>query len=329
MISMSQTLLEKVRAITGQPSTPEPVSGPLPVVPPVGEATPAQVVAVDAYLDKHGEKFAAALPSHVPFAAFRAAVASTLPKVARCTPASLLQAFLTCARFGLLPDGYEAAIEVQGTRAVFIPTYKGYVRLMYRSGLVESVHAGLIHANDEWTVTPSAAEPDDFVLKIRPELTEEERGPVVCAYAFVRMLSGGRSPVMFVNNEQADAIRDEHSYGYRLAVMQGRPETSFWVRKRPQMMRKTALKALFPLVPHSAELVALAAAEDAGLRGEVQIYHAPDPESAALRAEAERAHRAAEGSQDVTPVRLPVKRNKAGRRCGGKKRRGGPKGGLR
>ncbi|PSK52403.1 hypothetical protein B0E38_04729 [Streptomyces sp. 111WW2] len=327
---MSQTLLEKVRAITGVPTPSAPAAaGPLPVVPPVGEATPAQVDAVDAYLDKHGDKFRASLPACVSYEKFRAAVAATLPRVARCSPASLLQAFLTCARFGLVPDGYEAAIEVQGTQAVFIPTWKGYVRLMYRSGLVESVHCGLIHATDEWSVTPSAPEPDDFVLKIRPELSDEERGPVVCAYAFVRMQGGGRSQVMFINNEQADAIRDEYSYGYRLAVMQGRPETSYWVRKRPQMMRKTALKALFPLVSESAEVVALAAAEDAGHRGEVQIYHAPDPEAAGLRAEAERAHRAAEGSQEMPAVRLPVKRSKQGRRYQGKKARGGVKAGRR
>jgi phage RecT family recombinase len=323
---MTTSLLEKVREITGVGEPAPAAEGPLPVPQPVGEATPAQVEAVDAYLDKHGEKFRAALPAHVPYEAFRAAVAMTLPRVARCTPASLLQSFLTCARFGLVPDGYEAAIEVQGSQAVFIPTYKGYVRLMYRSGLVESVHAGLIHANDEWTVTPSAPAPDDFVLKIRPELSAEERGPVVCAYAFVRMRGGGRSQVMFINNQKADEIRDEYSYGYRLAVMNGR-EDSYWHRKRPEMMRKTALKALFPFVPTSAELVALAEAEDAGHRGEVQVYHAPDPEKAALTAEAERAHRAAEGSQEMPP--LPVKRSKQGRRYSGKKQRGGVKAGRR
>jgi recombination protein RecT len=320
-------LMDRVLAATGggRPAPEQPTTEP--VEPPVGEATQAQVDAVQEYLDKHGDKFAASLPKHMPYEAFQAAVAALLPRLGRCTPASLRMALLTCARFGLVPDGYEAAIEVQGNKAVFVPTYKGYVRLMYRSGLVASVHCGLVHEHDEWAVSPSAPAPDDFTLKIRPDLSPEERGKALFAYAFVRLKDGSRSQVVYVNRHKAAQLRDEWSYAYKLAEQTGRKD-SFWHRDFDHMMLKSGLKALFPWVPTSAELVALAEADDAGERGEVQIVHAPRPETAALVAEAERAHRAAEGSQEE-PARLALKRNKAGRRYSGKKQRGGRKTGRR
>ncbi|MGX1301427.1 recombination protein RecT [Streptomyces albogriseolus] len=320
---MTHTLMDRVLAATGggRPAPEQPTTEP--VEPPVGEATPAQVDAVQEYLDKHGDKFAASLPAHVTYEAFQAAVAALLPRLGRCTPASLRLALLTCARFGLVPDGYEAAIEVQGSKAVFVPTYKGYVRMMYRSGLVASVHCGLVHEHDEWEVRPSAPAPDDFHLSIRPDLDEEERGKALFAYAFVVLKDGSRSQVVYVNRTQAAQVRDEWSYAYKLAEQQGRTD-SYWHQRFDHGMQKTALKRLFPWVPTSAELVALAQADDAGERGDVQIVHAPDPERAALLAEAERAHRAAEGSQERVP--LPVKRSKQGRAYRGKKQRGGRKG---
>jgi phage RecT family recombinase len=319
--------MDRVLAATGggRPAPEQPTTEP--VEPPVGEGTPAQVDAVQAYLDKHTDKFAASLPAHIALEAFQAHVAGLLPKLARCTPASLRMALLTCARFGLVPDGYEAAIEVQGNKAVFVPTYKGYVRLMYRSGLVASVHCGLVHEHDDWKVTPSALAPDDFHLSIRPDLSDEERGKALFAYAFVVGTDGCRSQVMYVNRSTAAQVRDEWSYGYKLAKQQGR--SHYWDEDQnfDHGMMKTALKRLFPLVANSAELVALVKADDAGERGDVQIVHAPDPERAALLAEAERAHRAAEGSQERVP--LPVKRSKQGRAYRGKKQRGGCKGQVR
>jgi ribulose bisphosphate carboxylase small subunit len=135
---------------------------------------------------------------------------------------------------------------------------------------------------------------------------------------------GLRSQVMYVNRTTAAQVRDEWSYGYKLAKQQGR--SHYWDEDQnfDHGMMKTALKRLFPLVANSAELVALVKADDAGERGDVQIVHAPDPERAALLAEAERAHRAAEGSQETVP--LPVKRSKQGRTYRGKKQRGGRKG---
>jgi phage RecT family recombinase len=317
------TLMGRVLAATGggRPAPEQPAIQP--VEPPVGEATPAQVDAVQAYLEKYREKLAAALPSVLPYEEFQAHVADLLPRLGRCTPASLRMALLTCARFGLKPDGYEAAIQVQGNKAVFIPRYQGYVRLMLRADPGATVHCGLVHEADTWRVRPGLPAPDDFELEIRPELSDEQRGKALFAYAFLVNSAGQRSQVVTVNRSRAAQIRDEWSYAYRLAEESGARD-SFWHRDFDHMMQKSALKALYPYVDTSAEVIALVRADDAGDQGGVQIVHAPDPERAALLAEAERAHRAAEGSQERVP--LPVKRSKQGRLYRGKKQRGGRKG---
>lgn len=268
-----------------------------------GETTDA----VLAWLERYGDHFTQALPAHVDTGSFLAAVRAALPGLVRCTPASLLQALLTCARFGLVPDGRHAVIKREGTVAVFVPMYQGYVELMYRSGRVGSVHVGLIHENDEWNFEPTAPAPLDFTHKPRVELPKAERGRPVLAYAFCWMTSGARSQVVVLSREDAEEIRDEYSAAYRQAKESG-TDDSFWHTDFDAMWTKSALRRLHKVVPMSAELVALAKADDAGEAGQVQVMHAPD-EDRQLLADAVTAHTAAEASQEPTgTVRLARKR---------------------
>lgn len=261
-----------------------------------GETTDA----VLAWLERYGEHFTKALPSHVDTGAFLAAVRAALPDLVRCTPASLLQALLTCARFGLVPDGRHAVIKREGNLAVFVPMYQGYVELMYRSGRVGSVHVGLVHENDEWTFEPTAPAPLGFVHKPRVDLPKADRGPVILAYAFCWMTSGARSQVVVLSREDAEDIRDEYSAAYRQAEESGK-KTSFWHTDFNAMWSKSALRRLHKVVPMSAELVQLIKADEAGEAGQVQVIHAP--EDAGLPAEAEEVHEWAEESQDPEETR--------------------------
>jgi phage RecT family recombinase len=255
-----------------------------------GEATNA----VMEWLDRYSADFAQALPACVDTGTFMAAVRAALPSLNRCTPASLLQALMTCARFGLIPDGRHAVIVREGALARFVPMAAGYVELMYRSGRVGSVHTGLIYEGDEWDYEPTAKAPDDFRHKPALLLSDEERGAPILAYAFCWMTSGERSQVVILTRQDAEAIRDEYSTGYQDAVREGRTD-SFWHIKFDQMWVKSAVLRLHKVVPTSPELVQLADADAAGEAGRVQILHAPKPQ---LLAEAEAAHEAAEASQD-------------------------------
>lgn len=250
---------------------------------------------VTAWLERYRDRFTEALPAHIEARTFLAAVRAALPSLTRCTPASLLQALLTCARFGLVPDGRHAVIAARGPQAVFIPMAQGYVELMYRSGRVGSVHVGTIHSGDEWSFEPTAPAPLDFVHKPRVELSEAQRGEPILAYAFCWLASGARSQVILLNRHDAEEIRDEYSEAYQRAEQSGARD-SFWHTDFRAMWAKSALRRLHKVVPMSAELIALGKADDAGEAGQVQIVHAPD--DAQLREDADAAHRAAEGSQE-------------------------------
>ncbi|MFC9341409.1 recombinase RecT [Streptomyces sp. NPDC057020] len=280
-----------------------------------------------AWLRRYEEHVTEALPERVEPTAFFAAVRAALPTLKRCSPASKLQAVLTAARFGLAPDGKLAVIRADGAQATFIPTYRGYIDLMHRSGRVESVHVEMIYAGEEWSYEPSAPYPLDFTHKARPDLPKAQRGEAILAYAFARMRGGGRSQVILLNRETAEEIRDEYSEGYRRAEESG-ARNSFWHTHFNDMWLKSAIRRLEKYVPTSAALRALGDVEDAGEAGDVQITLAPDPEDALLVADAERAHRAAEATQDPArpgSVALPVKarkhsRSKPKRQRGGRRR---------
>ncbi|MFJ5890391.1 recombinase RecT [Streptomyces californicus] len=277
------------------------------------------------WLERYGDDFTRALPSHIDVKAFLSAVRAALPGLIHCTPASLRQALLTCARFGLVPDGRHAVITREGKQAVFIPMAQGYVELMYRSGRVGSVHVGLIHEGDEWSYEPTAPAPLDFTHRPAVTKTKKDRGPAILAYAFCWMTSGARSQVIILSREDAEEIRDEYSQAYRRARDAGKAD-SFWHTDFDRMWAKSALRRLHKVVPMSAELVALLAADEAGDAGQAQILHAPAGE-AHLLAEAEEAHERAEESQDpqetrprpllrkrVQPKRMSRKSRKGARR---------------
>ena len=270
------------------------------VVPPMSET-------VMGWLRRYEKDFAEALPSHIDAAAFFAAVRAVLPELARCTPASTLQALLTCARFGLIPDGRHAVIKREGVLAVFVPMAQGFIDLMYRSGAVESVHVGEIREHDEFRYVPTAPSPDDFVHEPDLRKSKEQRGEVVLAYAFAWLKGGSRSQVILLSKEDAEEIRDLYSVAYQRAKAEGRTDT-YWITHFLDMWRKSCVRRLAKVVPMSAELVALVRADDAGEAGQVQVVHAPDPEASVLLAEAVAAHDAAEGSQELKAAPRPVSR---------------------
>ncbi|MCX4550537.1 MULTISPECIES: recombinase RecT [unclassified Streptomyces] len=262
------------------------------------------------WLERYGNEFTKALPSHIDSGAFFSAVRAALPGLVRCTPASLLQALLTCARFGLIPDGRHAVIRREGKTAQFVPMAQGYVELMYRSGRVGSVHVGMIHEGDEWNYEPTAPAPLDFTHRPNLSVPKARRGEAILAYAFCWMESGARSQVVILTREDAEAIRDEYSQAYRRANDSGAND-SFWHTDFLAMWRKSGLRRLNKVVPMSAELVALLKADDAGDAGQVQVVHAP-VEKVRLQAEADEAHARAEESQDPQDARvrpLPRKRS--------------------
>lgn len=317
------TLKDRVRAATQTAVTPTAapaamgetfVQAPAAVDEAAASGDPQQNAAdaVLTWLRRYEHHVTGALPAHMESGPFLAAVRNVLPSLRSCNPASVLQATLTAARFGLVPDGREAVITAEAGRAVFIATYRGYIALMHRTGEVASVRVGMVYEGDEFTYEPTAPPPLDFTLKQDPSRTEEQRGAPLFAYAFAWFTNGHRSQVVTVNRERAEEIRNEHSRAYAEAEVSGKRD-SFWHTHFDPMWLKTAARQLEKFVPTSAEVRALVAADQAGEAGHVQLLHAPDQETAALVAEADRAGDAAETSQEEPPTVLPRKRSLAKR----------------
>lgn len=290
-----------------------------------GDPVQESADAVLTWLRRYEGHVTDALPAHMEAGPFLAAVRNVLPSLRFCNPASVLQATLTAARFGLVPDGREAVITKEFGRAVFIPTYRGFIALMHRTGRVGSVRVGMVYEGDEYSYEPSAPAPLDFTLKQDPARSKSDRGAPLFAYAFAWSTDGHRSQVVTVNREEMEKVRDEYSRAYAEAEASGKRD-SFWHTHPIEMWWKTAVRQLERVVPVSAEVRALVVADRAGEAGQVQLLHAPDPEAATLKTEADAAGEAAEASQDQAsagPVRKAslVKRSQP-RRSSRKARRG-------
>ncbi|MEV5048200.1 recombinase RecT [Streptomyces griseoincarnatus] len=305
---------QQAPATGGRPAPASPTTGeaPSPAAPATLEEAAADGDAVqesaDAVLDwlrRYEGHLTDALPRGVEVGPFLAAVRNRLPELRSCNPASVLQATLTAARFGLVPDGRLATITNEFGRAVFIPTYRGFVELWERTDRVASVRCGMVFEGDEYSYEPSAPAPLDFTHKQDP--ARKDRGRPLFAYAFVWKTDGHRSQVVTVNREEMEEIRDRWSRAYVEAELTGAKDST-WHTDELAMWQKTAIKQLEKVVPVSPEVRALLDVDRAGEEGRVQLLHAPDPEAAALTAEADQAAEAAEAAQDQAPAGLPRKR---------------------
>lgn len=167
-----------------------------------------------------------------------------LMEAARANPGSLLVALLEAARLGhepatdefyLRPLGGRNGPSVQG-----IEGYKGVVKRMFNSGMVESVVAEAVHEKDAFAWRPGemrtpAHEPDWF----------GDRGQCIGAYAYVIFKGGAVSKVVVVGEKRIA----------RAVSASDGADSSFspWKRDYEKMVIKTALHDLEPYVPKSAE----------------------------------------------------------------------------
>ena len=212
-----------------------------------------------AWLERRRTYIASALPRHVDEGHFIQTALTAMDKLRDCSIESIQTALLECARFGLAPDGRNAAIVPYKGVATFQPMYQGLIDVMHRSGFVSSVHFGWIRERDLWDYTPTAPSPHDFVHKPDPLLSD--RGPVILAYAFCWMRDGRRSQVILLNRADAETIRDKYSRAYRYAETTGKRDSP-WHTDFDAMWAKSAVRRLGKRVPTSPEMVDLLRADD-------------------------------------------------------------------
>lgn len=203
------------------------------------------------------KQLALALPKHMtPDRMVRLALsaASRNPLLIKCTPESIGLALMNASEAGIEPDGRHGHLvpyknnKTNRYEAQFIPDYKGFVKLAYQSGMVNSCMARAVFEKDKFDFKYGTKA---FIDHTPSNL--EDRGPLTHAWAMVELKEGG-SPFVVLN--RAEVMQ------HKKASKSADSSFSPWKTAEPEMWAKTAFRVLSKFIPLSAELSRAIAAED-------------------------------------------------------------------
>jgi len=191
-------------------------------------------------------QFALALPKHLTAERFARVAITALtrtPKLAECTPASLMKCLLDLSAMGLEPDGRRAHLIPYGTECTLIIDYKGLVELIRRSGDVISLRSETVCSKDEFAWTNG---------EISHSVNwREDRGEMQAVYAEAVMKSGEKQSAVMTKAE-IEAIRNRSRAG----------KSGPWVTDFAEMAKKTVVRRLSKMLPLSSEIMRHVEADD-------------------------------------------------------------------
>jgi recombination protein RecT len=237
-------------------------------------AATGQTATIYDLIESNKAQIGRALPNHLSADRFTKLLwneCRKTPQLMQCTPASLMGAAMYAAQLGLEPGPlqliYLTPRRVKGVwQVVPIIGYKGYLSLARRSGDLASIDAEAIYANDEFR----------WVLGLHrdvhhkaPEPFGSDRGEIIGFYAIAHLKSG-ETPFEVLTRAQVEARRDRGSA----------KDTGPWATDFVQMGRKTAIRALVPFLPLSAEAQVAAATDEHVRTPGPDLFAAPDDEPA-------------------------------------------------
>lgn len=223
----------------------------------------------------------------------------TTPKLEQCTPSSFLACAMSLAQLGLEPNtplgfAYLIPRNMENKRTgrkemtcTLIIGYQGMMDLARRSGQVLGLRAHAVRQGDEFRYSLGAA---PMIHHVPSEDPEREARPITHAYAVASIRDGGEAFAV-LSLAQINARRNRS-----MAKDAGPWRTDF-----EAMCLKTAMRALFPWIPKSAEMARAEALEVAVDTGK-SVVAAADEAVAALLAESAEVRAADEGSRAVHVV---------------------------
>ncbi len=194
--------------------------------------------------DKTRLEIAKVLPKHLtPERMCRVALTATMrnPNLLQCTPASLMNALLTCSQAGLEPDGRLAHLIPYKDVVQVIFDYKGLVTLALRNG-AEAVYADKVCEFDDFQ---AYVENGAKKLTHRPNWSKP-RGTATCYYAVCKR--GGEVDWEVMTVEEVEAIRK------RSRAANNGP----WVTDFDEMGKKTVLRRMskrWDLLPEIRDVI--------------------------------------------------------------------------
>lgn len=129
------------------------------------------------------------------------------------------------------------------------PMYQGLITKMIDTGQAKDVYAHVVYAADKLNVLMGSKKVLEHVPYYFLGVKEEDKGDEIGAYA-VAILPDGTSKWEFVPIERVNEIM-KTSESYK-AEMAGRIKSSIWTGPhRAEMIKKTAIKALWKVMPKS------------------------------------------------------------------------------
>lgn len=190
--------------------------------------------------DQVKAQMAMVLPKHLT-AERMARVACTAilktPKLAQCSPESLLQALMLCSQAGLEPDGRNAHLIPYGDQVQVIFDWKGLVSLARRNG-IQNIAADVVCENDtfEWNR-------DGDGLHFRHQIDfRKPRGAMFAAFCIWK--DGDQFDGEVMTKDEIDAIRRRSKAG----------NSGPWVTDYNEMAKKTTVRRSSKKWPLDAEL---------------------------------------------------------------------------
>jgi recombination protein RecT len=172
---------------------------------------------------------------------------NTTPKLLECSRESLLSALMKCSQYGLEPDGRHAHLIPYGKECQLIFDYKGLVNLVRRSGDVADIHCDVVYEKDDFSFGFGTG----GGLVHKPNLKEEDRGQITCAYSFVKLKDGSTSYEVMPWWE-IEKVK-EGSQGYQ-AFLKKYIKTSPWESNWAEMAKKTVFRRHSKWLPLSFEI---------------------------------------------------------------------------
>jgi recombination protein RecT len=226
--------------------------------------------------DAFKQAVAKALPAHLkPDRFIRVALTAMTrtPKLAQCDQASFFQCLLTLSQYGLEPDGRRAHLipfenRKRGvTECQLIIDWKGLSELVYRSGLVSTLHADVVREGDIFNYSMGTLKEHVPHFLRRDHGKPEKAGDVMAAYATATMRDGTGSKTEVMSREQIEGIRGRSRAG------QSGPWTTDW----DEMAKKTAFRRLSKWLPLSSELHEAVEADDDAVDIQTSVVARAEP----------------------------------------------------
>jgi len=174
--------------------------------------------------------------------------ASRNPRIAQCTPLSVLNAVMTCAELNLYPSATLGTAyfvpylnrknrEHQFYECQLIVGYRGMCTLARRSGEIVSIQVEVVREGDEF----------ELEYGLNPIFRHKPKGdtskPVLKVWALA-MLKGGGHQMVVMSREEIEAVRERS----RAA------DSGPWVTDTVEMAKKTAIRRLCKLLPLTPEV---------------------------------------------------------------------------